>query len=36
VRVVVGNPGGVSATLRGAAVALPAVRGKTIARVNLQ
>lgn len=36
VRVVVGNPGGVSATLRGTAVALPAVPGKTLARVNLQ
>jgi cytoskeleton protein RodZ len=36
VRVVVGNPGGVTATLRGAAVALPAVPGKTLARVNLQ
>ena len=36
VRVVVGNPGGVSATLRGAAVALPKAPGKTIARVNLQ
>jgi cytoskeleton protein RodZ len=36
VRVTVGNPGGVTATLRGAAVALPAVPGKTIARVNLQ
>lgn len=36
VRVIVGNPGGVSATLRGSAVALPAVPGKTLARVNLQ
>jgi len=36
VRVVVGNPGGVSATLRGGAVALPAVPGKTLARVNLK
>jgi cytoskeleton protein RodZ len=36
VRVTVGNPGGVSATLRGAAVALPPVPGKTLARVNLQ
>jgi len=36
VRVTVGNPGGVSATLRGSAVALPAVPGKTLARVNLQ
>jgi cytoskeleton protein RodZ len=36
VRVVVGNPGGVTATLRGAAVALPPVPGKTLARVSLQ
>jgi cytoskeleton protein RodZ len=36
VRVTVGNPGGVTATLRGGVVALPAVPGKTIARVNLQ
>jgi cytoskeleton protein RodZ len=36
VRVVVGNPGGVSATLRGAPVALPAVPGKTLARISLQ
>ncbi|MGJ7914178.1 helix-turn-helix domain-containing protein [Massilia sp. LXY-6] len=36
VRLTVGNPGGVSATLRGAAVTLPQVPGKTIARVNLQ
>jgi cytoskeleton protein RodZ len=36
VRLVVGNPGGVSATLRGAPVALPAVPGKTLARVNVQ
>ena len=32
---VVGNPAGVSATLRGAAVALPQVPGKTISRVTL-
>lgn len=32
---VVGNPNGVSATLRGAAVALPPVPGKTISRVTL-
>jgi cytoskeleton protein RodZ len=36
VRVTVGNPGGVTATLRGTAVALPQVPGKTISRVNLQ
>ena len=36
VNVVVGNPGGVSATLRGANVALPQVPGKTIARVALK
>ncbi len=36
VRVTVGNPGGVTATLRGTAVALPAVPGKTLSRVNLQ
>lgn len=36
VRVVVGNPSGVTATLRGNAVALPPVPGKTLARVNLQ
>lgn len=36
VRLVVGNPNGVNATLRGAAVALPEVPGKTLARVNLQ
>jgi cytoskeleton protein RodZ len=36
VRLVVGNPGGVNATLRGAAVALPEVPGKTLSRVNLQ
>jgi cytoskeleton protein RodZ len=36
VRVVVGNPGGVSVTLRGTAVALPPVPGKTLSRVNLQ
>jgi cytoskeleton protein RodZ len=33
---VVGNPAGVSATLGGAAVALPPVPGKTIARVTLK
>jgi cytoskeleton protein RodZ len=33
---VVGNPGGVSATLRGNAVALPPVPGKTISRVTVQ
>ncbi|MEW6319323.1 MAG: DUF4115 domain-containing protein, partial [Pseudomonadota bacterium] len=33
---VVGNPAGVSATLRGATVALPAVPGKTISRVTLK
>lgn len=36
VRVVVGNPAGVSATLRGNAVALPPVPGKTLSRINLQ
>jgi cytoskeleton protein RodZ len=36
VKVVVGNPGGVNATLRGAAVALPVVPGKKISRLNLQ
>jgi cytoskeleton protein RodZ len=36
VRVIVGNPGGVSATLRGAPVALPLVPGKTYSLVNLQ
>jgi cytoskeleton protein RodZ len=36
VRVVVGNPSGVTATLRGNAVALPPVPGKTLSRVNLQ
>lgn len=36
VRVIVGNPSGVSATLRGNAVALPPVPGKTLSRVNLQ
>jgi len=36
VRVTVGNPGGVTATLRGTAVSLPQVPGKTISRVNLQ
>jgi len=35
-RLTVGNPGGVSATLRGNAVALPPVPGKTLARVNVQ
>ena len=33
---VVGNPAGVSATLRGAAVALPPVPGKTISRVTIE
>ncbi|KQQ96656.1 RodZ domain-containing protein [Massilia sp. Leaf139] len=33
---VVGNPTGVSATLRGAALALPPVPGKTISRVTLK
>jgi cytoskeleton protein RodZ len=36
VRVIVGNPGGVSASLRGAPVALPLVPGKTYSLVNLQ
>jgi cytoskeleton protein RodZ len=36
VRVIVGNPSAVSATLRGNAVALPPVPGKTISRINLQ
>jgi cytoskeleton protein RodZ len=36
VRMTVGNPAGVTATLRGSAVALPAVPGKTLSRVNLQ
>lgn len=36
VRVTVGNPGGVTATLRGTAVALPPIPGKTLSRVNLQ
>jgi cytoskeleton protein RodZ len=36
VRLVVGNPTGVTATLRGATVALPPVPGKTLARVNVQ
>ncbi len=36
VRLTVGNPSGVSATLRGTAVSLPAVPGKTLARVNLE
>ncbi|MCC2962317.1 DUF4115 domain-containing protein [Massilia sp. IC2-278] len=33
---VVGNPNGVTATLRGAAVALPQVPGKTISRVTIK
>jgi cytoskeleton protein RodZ len=36
VRVIVGNPGAVSANLRGAPVALPLVPGKTYSLVNLQ
>ncbi|MBQ5947483.1 helix-turn-helix domain-containing protein [Massilia sp. ST3] len=36
VNLVVGAPSGVSATLRGASVALPQVPGKTIARVSLK
>ena len=36
VRMTVGNPAGVTATLRGSAVALPPVPGKTLSRVNLQ
>ena len=36
VRVVVGNPDGVTATLRGSAVSLPAAPGKKLARINLQ
>ena len=36
VRVTVGNPGGVTATLRGAAVELPYQPGKKISRINLQ
>jgi cytoskeleton protein RodZ len=36
VRVIVGNPGAVSASLRGAPVALPLVPGKTYALVNVQ
>jgi cytoskeleton protein RodZ len=36
VRVIVGNPGSVSASLRGAPVALPMVPGKTYSLVNLQ
>jgi cytoskeleton protein RodZ len=36
VRVIVGNPEGVSASLRGAPVALPLVPGKTYSLVNLQ
>jgi cytoskeleton protein RodZ len=35
-RVIVGNPGAVSASLRGAPVALPLVPGKTYSLVNLQ
>jgi cytoskeleton protein RodZ len=34
--VIVGKPGGVSATLRGAAVELPQVPGKTFSRVTLK
>jgi cytoskeleton protein RodZ len=36
VRVIVGNPGSVSASLRGTPVALPPVPGKTYSLVNLQ
>lgn len=36
VRVIVGNPGAVSASLRGAPVALPLVPGKTYSLVNVQ
>lgn len=36
VRVVVGNPTAVTATLRGTAVSLPPVPGKTLSRINLQ
>jgi cytoskeleton protein RodZ len=36
VRVIVGNPGGVSASLRGAPVALPLAPGKTYSLVNVQ
>jgi cytoskeleton protein RodZ len=36
VRIIVGNPGAVSASLRGAPVALPLVPGKTYALVNVQ
>jgi cytoskeleton protein RodZ len=36
VRIIVGNPGGVSASLRGAPVALPLVPGKTYSLVNVQ
>ena len=36
VRVIVGNPGSVSASLRGAPVALPMAPGKTYSLVNLQ
>jgi cytoskeleton protein RodZ len=36
VRVIVGNPGSVSASLRGAPVALPPVPGKQYSLVNLQ
>jgi len=36
VRIIVGNPNGVSASLRGAPVALPLVPGKTYSLVNVQ
>ena len=36
VTLVVGKPGAVSATLRGAAVELPPVAGSTVSRVNLK
>jgi len=36
VRVTVGNPTAVTATLRGSAVSLPTVPGKTLSRINLQ
>jgi cytoskeleton protein RodZ len=36
VRIIVGNPGAVSASLRGAPVALPPVPGKTYSLVNVQ
>jgi cytoskeleton protein RodZ len=36
VRIIVGNPGAVSASLRGAPVALPLVPGKTYSLVNVQ